>query len=235
MGIIKLSDNKFRWTFGNNKIFMEFISRLGLTNLISKDNNGIEASSIKLLSELVPMNYELCEKLILQIGLQIMVLQDNKKGLLFFKLNDIIVIDNDNFLLINLDHALNMDANNNLVLTYPINIGPNEMGPNEMGPNEMGPNEIGPNEIGPNEIGPNEIGPNDKMFLSPEVQHALVDSEEKVLPFVTPITCGYYSLANLCIYCLQIETLDPIMSSKMYYFFERCLVNDPDDRFFFYI
>ena len=211
MGIIKLSDNKFRWTFGNNKIFMEFISRLGLTNLISKDNNGIEASSIKLLSELVPMNYELCEKLILQIGLQIMVLQDNKKGLLFFKLNDIIVIDNDNFLLINLDHALNMDANNNLVLTYPINMGPNEMGPNEMGPND------------------------DKMFLSPEVQHALVDSKEKVLPFVTPITCGYYSLANLCIYCLQIETLDPIMSSKMYYFFERCLVNDPDDRFFFYI
>ena len=68
------------------------------------------------------------------------------------------------------------------------------------------------------------------MFLSPELANATS------LPIITTITSTYYSLALLCIRCLQVEkTLYPIKHTKMYYFLERCLQTDPNERYFLYL
>jgi hypothetical protein len=80
---------------------------------------------------------------------------------------------------------------------------------------------------------PMKISTADERFLAPEVKEGY-----KVLPFITPVSSGYYSLAKLCLYCLQLDDslgIDSIKDSKMYFFFERCLQKAPANRFLIYI
>jgi hypothetical protein len=80
---------------------------------------------------------------------------------------------------------------------------------------------------------PMKFSKKDEMFLAPEVLNV-----KKVLPFIISISVGYYSLAKLCIYCLGLGgdmLLGSIMGSKMYFFLERCLAKEPDERTFLYI
>jgi len=84
---------------------------------------------------------------------------------------------------------------------------------------------------------PMKITKDDERFLAPELK-----ASDKVLPFYASITVGYYSLAKMCMYCLdlrgyldlQADILDPIKGSKMYFFLLRCLVVDPAERYFLY-
>jgi len=75
----------------------------------------------------------------------------------------------------------------------------------------------------------------DEKFLAPELNKGLIHT----LPFYASITVGYYSLAKLCIYCLDLGkdldyNLDPIKGSKMYFFLLRCLQVEPKDRYYLY-
>lgn len=66
--------------------------------------------------------------------------------------------------------------------------------------------------------------------LAPEVKN------NSSLPFKTNISCAYYSLASLVVKMLDINNdLDRLAGSKLYYFLERCFVNDPSKRFFLFI
>ena len=70
------------------------------------------------------------------------------------------------------------------------------------------------------------------QFFAPELKEKL---DAKILPFTVTISVGYYSLAKLCLYGLQLgENLGPLQGSKMYYFLERCLKVDPAERAFLY-
>ena len=69
-----------------------------------------------------------------------------------------------------------------------------------------------------------------KGNLAPELKNI------KTLPFKTNITCIYYSLASLVIEALAVENdLAPLTGSKLYYFLKRCLVNNPEERYFLFI
>ena len=79
---------------------------------------------------------------------------------------------------------------------------------------------------------PLKIEKADEQFIAPELKQKMA---EKVLPFKTSLTGVYYSLGKLCLYCLQLEDLETLNGSKMYYFLERCLKVDPTERYFLYI
>ena len=68
------------------------------------------------------MEYEEVEQLILDIGMQSMVLGTYKKGIFFLNLKDILVIDKKFFLLHDLTHVLDITKNDKLLLSYPMKI-----------------------------------------------------------------------------------------------------------------
>ena len=65
--------------------------------------------------------------------------------------------------------------------------------------------------------------------LSPELQ------DVKSLPFKTNISSVYYSLAALIMQALELDDLSPLAGSKLYFFLERCLVENPEERYFLFI
>jgi hypothetical protein len=69
-----------------------------------------------------------------------------------------------------------------------------------------------------------------KENLAPELKNV------RSLPFKTNITAVYYSLASLIIEALALENnLAPLAGSKLYYFLQRCLVINPEERYFLFI
>ena len=86
------------------------------------------------------------------------------------------------------------------------------------------------------------------LFLNPEIypltkqleiNHPFVLSEfsapelEKIkeLPATASHKTVYYSLASIILYCLRVD-LETLFPSKLYFFLERCLKEDPNDRIF---
>ena len=219
VGVIKkigLHKYEYTWT-GEVPIYMEFLSLLagqeGWTAVI-KERKGegegltISAAEISPLKDLLPMDYSQVEKMILHLGMQMQVLKKYKRGVFFYNLEDIIVIDKEFFFLGGLEkNAVELQGQGQkqqgqdldlLSYTYPMKFTDRE-----------------------------------KEFFAPELKAKL---EEKVLPFTTSINVGYYSLAKLCLYCLQLtDVLEPLQGSKMYFFLERCLKVEPTERYFLYI
>lgn len=204
---------------GEVQIYRDFLAVLekepgwkGIVKEIDVDNVKkltVVAGSVMTLSDLFSLkegqhsrklDYEQVEHMILHIGLQMMILEKSNRGVFFFNLDDIIVIDHVFFLVGKLDHVLSRYKQEQLLLSYPM-----------------------------------KFTKTDQQFLAPELQNGLIDT----LPFYTSITVGYYSLAKLCIYCLDlhdsIANLDQIKDSKMYFFLLRCLQVDPQERFFLYL
>jgi hypothetical protein len=52
----------------------------------------------------------------------------------------------------------------------------------------------------------------------------------KAIPFITPKSCSYYSLALLVLAKLNLS-LDALQGTKLFYFLERCLKTDPLERY----
>jgi hypothetical protein len=53
----------------------------------------------------------------------------------------------------------------------------------------------------------------------------------KELPATVSHKTVYYSLASIILYCLRVN-LETLLPSKLYFFLERCLKEDPNDRIF---
>tara|TARA_Y100000768_G_scaffold352960_1_gene304907 strand:- start:591 stop:1175 length:585 start_codon:yes stop_codon:yes gene_type:complete len=70
-------------------------------------------------------------------------------------------------------------------------------------------------------------------FMAPELIE-FYKKKNKVIPFVTNVSCIYYSIAALII-SLSKDGLNKLNESPMYYFLERCLVNDQNNRFFIFV
>jgi hypothetical protein len=69
------------------------------------------------------------------------------------------------------------------------------------------------------------VYPFDKEVCAPEVM------KMSVLPFITSKSASYYSLALLCLKVMQMTTsLDDLRGTKLFYFLERCLKDDPSER-----
>ena len=73
-------------------------------------------------------------------------------------------------------------------------------------------------------------------FMAPEIQSFFQTREgERELPFYTNVSCIYYSIALLIMEVLHISDTVPVAGSPMFFFLERCLEKNPDNRFFLFV
>jgi hypothetical protein len=211
------------------ELYQEFLSLLGGKDLVDVHAQAeadagavvLTARTIRPLhthemyegvKDLLPMDYSQVEKLILHLGIQMRVLAKYQTGLCGFTLDAISVIDEEFFLLTDLQQVRELKkikevkdradraevkAEQLLAFTYPMKFTLSE-----------------------------------QQFFAPELREKLV---AKILPFTTTVSVGYYSLAKLCLACLQLEHLEPLQGSKLYYFLERCLHVEPTEREFLFI
>jgi hypothetical protein len=70
------------------------------------------------------------------------------------------------------------------------------------------------------------------VFPFPSAQCAPEVLKMAALPFITPRSASYYSLALLCLELLKRYnlSLDLIPGTKLFYFIERCLKEEPSER-----
>ena len=66
------------------------------------------------------MSYELVEQMILHLGNQMILMSDNHLGLLFFKLDSVLLLDNAYFLIADLTTMVPMNSKEQLTLNYPL-------------------------------------------------------------------------------------------------------------------
>tara|TARA_Y100000741_G_scaffold364882_1_gene357504 strand:- start:97 stop:705 length:609 start_codon:yes stop_codon:yes gene_type:complete len=70
-------------------------------------------------------------------------------------------------------------------------------------------------------------------FMAPELINFYKD-KNKNLPFVTNISCIYYSVALLILHYLELN-LEDLLDSPLYYFLKRCMEKDENNRFFIFV
>ena len=218
-------------------IYRDFLSVLGLSSVknykgeVTVNDNGrsleIVAESVMTLKDFLgselnenkrekgnkkenakAMDYDEVELLILHMGLQLLVLNNYKKGVFFLNLNDIIVIDHAFFLLGSLDHVLDqyksdqykLDQQEQLILSYPL-----------------------------------KIGKADEQFLAPEVKSEKI-KELPFIMSNTVGYYSLAKICMYCLFPYDNDNkqLSPLTGSKMYFFLERCLKTDPTERYFLY-
>jgi hypothetical protein len=180
-------------------LYRLFLDRLGWQGAVKDTENGLSlgAKTIKPLHALLPIDYGQAERLILHLGLQMQVLQEQQQGICGFTLEDVTVLDGKFFFLSGLQQVISMKKDSILSFTYPL-----------------------------------KFSEAAKELLAPELREKLA---VKVLPFTTTISVGYYSLAKLCLECLDLtDKVEVLRGSKMYYCFERCLRTEPAARAFLY-
>jgi len=66
------------------------------------------------------MSYDLVEQMILHLGNQMILMSDNNLGLLFFKLDSVLLLDNAYFLIADLTTMVPMNSKEQLTLNYPL-------------------------------------------------------------------------------------------------------------------
>tara|TARA_B100001094_G_scaffold254875_1_gene253699 strand:+ start:1524 stop:2102 length:579 start_codon:yes stop_codon:yes gene_type:complete len=173
-----LIDNNWlgEWTIKNNKIIIQSENGVTLNNFIKKHN----------------FNYNDALQFVSCMGNLLASIVPYGKSFLFLSLDDITVIDNEWYIITNMDKLVNIIDDDNIILDTPIEIK--------------------------------------EKILPPEIKNI------NTLPFITNVSCIYYSIALLTIYCMKINLdLNEIYDTKLYFFLKRCLLNEPEDRYYILI
>jgi hypothetical protein len=140
----------------------------------------------------VQLPYAEVEILAQHLTLQLHALERRGYSLLFWQPEDIWLVNNTFYLLVNLTHLVPLRRSQplQLFLAYPL------------------------------------ILP--KAACAPEVL------QMTALPFIAHRSCSYYSLALLCLRLLCLQqlnlSLESLQGTKLYYFFERCMKENPEER-----
>lgn len=205
------------YSITNNVYIKNFFTLLDIPFSNHTSNNTIQfkASSVQTLVQLLshkkslPFNQIL--NMLYTLGKQLLDLEKENKGILFFDLHDILVINDNTFIFMNIEKILPIEKEH-FNIQYPISL--------------------------------------DSGFLSPEL-HDLKDN--LTIPFKLYYKTSYYSFGLLLLYCLYGQNndyifqqkiteednytnlLNPIHSTKLYYFLKRCLHIKPDKRFLIFI
>jgi hypothetical protein len=135
------------------------------------------------------MEYNEVETMAFHLSLQLQVLEERGFSLLFLQASDVVILDEQLYLLSNLEQLvpLNKKDIKQIVLNYPT------------------------------------CYPFPKEVCAPEVL------KMSALPFVCSKSACYYSLGLLCLKVLHMS-LEDLRGSKLFYFLERCLKNEPKER-----
>ena len=150
------------------------------------------------------------QRLCICLGIQLEVLAKFNKSFLFFDLDDISVI-NEQWYIIN-----SYDETNNKVVTI-----------------DGGGRGVGASADGADYITITNPVNFKSDFMAPELINFYKD-KNKNLPFVTNISCIYYSVALLILHYLELN-LEDLLDSPLYYFLKRCMEKDENNRFFIFV
>ena len=71
-------------------------------------------------------------------------------------------------------------------------------------------------------------------YMAPEVKRYFA-SEKPEIPFNTNVSCIYYSIALIMMEIMDIDDAEPLNGSPMFFFLNRCLEKNPDNRFFLFV
>lgn len=71
-------------------------------------------------------------------------------------------------------------------------------------------------------------------YMAPEVKSYFASANPQI-PFNTNVSCIYYSIAMIMMEIMDIDSAKPLNGSPMFFFLERCLEKNPDNRFFLFV
>ena len=112
-----------------NEIYEELL--FGLTDAGWKNKWSVRGERIVIQTESVQtlkqylshngaMDYHVAERMVMDLGSQIAALVGIGKGIMYFRLSDIIVLGNETFMVANLDNIVSLNNESNLLLTHPM-------------------------------------------------------------------------------------------------------------------
>ena len=124
--ITKIGEGQYE--FSHNEIYEELL--FGLTDAgwrnkwsVKGERIVVQTESVQTLKQYLshngPMDYHVAERMVMDLGAQMAALAGIGKGIMFFSLDDIIVLGNETFMVANLENVVSLNNASDLVLTYP--------------------------------------------------------------------------------------------------------------------
>ena len=71
-------------------------------------------------------------------------------------------------------------------------------------------------------------------YMAPEVKSYFASAKPQI-PFNTNVSCIYYSIALIMMEIMDIDDAEPLNGSPMFFFLNRCLEKNQDNRFFLFV
>lgn len=156
-----------------------------------------------------PFEYYEAQRLAICLAVQIEQLFKMHKSYLFFDLEDISIID-ENWYIIN-----SFDENSDKIVDIVVN-------------DDADP------RVKVNNV---EFGKPVRLsgeYMAPEVKSYFA-SEKPQIPFNTNVSCIYYSIALIMMEIMDVDDAEPLNGSPMFFFLNRCLEKNQDNRFFLFV
>lgn len=156
-----------------------------------------------------PFEYYEAQRLAICLAVQMEQLFKMHKSYLFFDLEDISIID-ENWYIIN-----SFDENSDKIVDIVVN-------------DDADP------RIKVNNV---EFGKPVRLsgeYMAPEVKSYFA-SEKPQIPFNTNVSCIYYSIALIMMEIMDVDDAEPLNGSPMFFFLNRCLEKNQDNRFFLFV
>jgi hypothetical protein len=124
--ITKIGEGQYE--FSHNEIYEELL--FGLTDAgwrnkwsVKGERIVVQTESVQTLKQYLshngPMDYHVAERMVMDLGAQMAALAGIGKGIMFFSLDDIIVLGNQTFMIANLDNIVSLNNESSLVLDHP--------------------------------------------------------------------------------------------------------------------
>ena len=185
------------------------VKQLGNINMNSNINSNILSSNTR-------MNYSAVETMAFHLSLQLHALEERGYSLLFLQANDILQANNDI-----------LQANDDILQANDDILQAND-GVEQMYILRSFEQLVPLHKKDASAIVLNypAVYPLPMNVCAPEVL------KMSALPFITHKSASYYSLALLCLKMLglTVSSLDELCGTKLYYFLERCLKEEPKER-----
>jgi hypothetical protein len=219
---IKKSQTYNKYQITNNSYILQFFKIVNLSHTKEKKGNDnvveFSAESVQTLSQFLnhekSFDYQTILFMLHNIGKQLLHLEENNKGILFFDLEDIIVINDNTFVFINVDKILE-SKNRLFTLMTPIQMKSLFLSPELKGKLTL----------------PLEIYNTSSYYsLALLLIYCLYGTT-----FFTQNIQNIQNIQSNKDSTKKFSFLDAIFSTNLYYFLIRCLKLDPYQRKFIYI
>ena len=156
-----------------------------------------------------PFEYYEAQRLAICLAVQIEQLFKMHKSYLFFDLEDISII-NENWYIIN-----SFDENSDKIVDIVVHDDADAV--------------VKVNNV--------EFGKPVRLsgeYMAPEVKSYFASAKPQI-PFNTNVSCIYYSIALIMMEIMDVDDAEPLNGSPMFFFLNRCLEKNQDNRFFLFV